>query len=212
MKGKYIKVFFYLLLFINIVLILYIVISNTNKIDSNGYMYCNYYGHPYIINDECLIDGAIKSTTSKVRSLMLELFPKLNKSAADAMAYSIVMSSEKFDVNPLYATIVSFVESGFNPAAISHSGAKGIFQVMEFNKISKHHVDFGINSDSGIFVLKKCLNLTNNNCLHAYLCYVFGENGYKVKVNDQDIPPSVYKLSILVLNYNIKKCEKFEYY
>ncbi|MEM4206059.1 MAG: transglycosylase SLT domain-containing protein [Nitrososphaerota archaeon] len=143
---------------------------------------------------------------------MLELLPRLNKSAADAMAYSIVMSSEKFDVNPLYATIVSFVESGFNPTAISSSGAKGIFQVMEFNKISKYHVDFGINSDSGIFVLKKCLNVTNNNCLHAYLCYVFGENGYKVKVNDQDVPSSVYKLSALVLNYNIKKCEKFEYY
>lgn len=143
---------------------------------------------------------------------MITLSPKLDPAAAEVMSYSIVTSSAKYNVNPLYAAFVAFVESGFNPTAVSSVGAHGMFQVMKFNKVNKDHIDFGINSDSGLMVLKRCLNASSNNCIEAYLCYVYGENGYKIKVDSKDVPPTVGKLSTLLMINKIYNCGNFVYY
>ncbi len=188
----------------------------------NIFIFCRilFFGHQesnngdsicYCHNQVSSIDDALDATTNKVSDFMLKLKPKLDKNVSHVFAMAITKASYKHNVNPLYAATISFLESSFNPAAVSSSGAKGLFQVIEkFHKSDSTIMDFGINADDGVRVLKRCLNVSNNNCVSAYICYIYGETGLKLKMYDE-LPATVYKLpSILMLN-NIINCGNFDF-
>jgi len=121
------------------------------------------------------------------------------------------LASKKYNVNPKYAALVSFVESGFDITAISSKGAKGMFQVMPFNVPNKQIIDFGINSTHGVEILKQCLKVVNNNCLYAYMCYIYGEKGYKLNLDSTDLPPTINRLAVLMSVHNVINCSEFAY-
>jgi len=188
--------------------------NNNNSNDNNNN---NNDNIQYYINNVCgqcryLEEMMINETVLSVKNFMTKYVPNLCESAAMALSYAVVLASKKNDVNPMYAAAIAYVESNFNPAAISSSGAAGIFQVMKFNRINKNSVDFGINSESGIRVLRRCLNKTNNNCIESYICYVYGENGYKLKIDSPDLPPTVNRLSVILMVNKIYNCGNFVYY
>jgi hypothetical protein len=184
-----------------------IVALMNGKQEKSNYIY-DYYG----ISSEDVYDAyATDQTVKAVQNLMISIKPNLSSNAAGALAHSIVLASKKYNVNPKYAALVSFVESGFDITATSPKGAKGMFQVMPFNTSNKQIIDFGINSIHGVEILKQCLKATNNNCLYAYICYIYGERGYKLNLNSADWPPTINKLAVLMSANNITNCGEFAY-
>jgi hypothetical protein len=177
------------------------------KQEKSNYAY-DYYG----VSSEDIYDAyATDQTVKAVQNLMVSIKTNLNPNAAGALAHSIVSASKKYNVNPKYAALVSFVESGFDITATSPKGAKGMFQVMPFNVANKQIIDFGINSAHGIEILKQCLKATNNNCLYAYMCYIYGDKGYKLNLNSADLPPAISRLAVLMSINNVINCGEFTY-
>jgi soluble lytic murein transglycosylase-like protein len=52
---------------------------------------------------------------------------------ADYIAASILSASQTHNIDPRFLASVVQVESGFNPNAVSHAGARGLGQLMPFN-------------------------------------------------------------------------------
>ena len=101
------------------------------------------------------------------------------------MAIRIIEKSTEHNVPFVAVIAVTEVESHFNPFAISPKGARGPMQVMpeiwvkELNLSSKydlHDIEIGI--DSGVRILRRYLDTTNNDMRKALYKYVGGSYPY----------------------------------
>ncbi|HEX5719915.1 MAG TPA: lytic transglycosylase domain-containing protein [Thermoanaerobaculia bacterium] len=69
------------------------------------------------------------TVTAKRRTLPVRTTPRLHRSA-EAYAAMIREAAERHSVSPALVEAVARVESGFNPRALSHKGARGLMQVI----------------------------------------------------------------------------------
>lgn len=194
-----------ILTIINVVyslLFVYFYWQHKNLKSSDPFFYDGYTIEKDLFNDY-LID--------KTKEFIITLRPNIHPNTAEVMAYSVVKAAKEYNINPFYLTSVAFVESSFNINAISQAGAVGLFQVMPFNIRDKNTVAMGLNAHDGARILRECLDATGNNCITAYVCYIYGRNGYKLKIDSSDVPPTVGKLATIILlnSHLIQKCWSF---
>lgn len=124
-----------------------------------------------------------------VKNYILTYYKTVAPIIADELAVRIIEKSTKHNVPFVAVIAVTEVESHFNPFAISKRGARGPMQVMpriwckELNLSSKydlHDIEIGI--DSGVKILRRYLDATDNNMRKALYKYVGGDHSYIKRV------------------------------
>lgn len=114
-----------------------------------------------------------------IKSYINQIYPNTNPQQIDTIAEGLIYNAliNQVDVG-LMVGIVS-VESGFNPKAISKSGAKGLTQVMPVyhrNKIRGRNLfNPSVSLEVGTEIFRDCLLKSRHNHRKALTCYC----GYK---------------------------------
>jgi len=120
-----------------------------------------------------------------IKSYISKNYRTISPETASLIADQIVTSGEKHGVPVTAIVAVMEVESHFDSKAVSSVGARGLMQVMpriwakEFkleNKYALHGIEVGI--ESGVKVLKRYLNKTDNNMEKTLFKYVGGSTDY----------------------------------
>lgn len=68
-----------------------------------------------------------------IYSYIRQTFKKIKEEDAKKIADGLVAYGKKFDLDPKFAAAVIARESGFKKDAVSHTGAKGLGQIKDFN-------------------------------------------------------------------------------
>jgi len=85
---------------------------------------------------------------------------------------SIARWAEVYDLDPLLIATVMQIESCGNPWAVSHAGARGLFQVMPYHfKDSENALDPETNARRGLGYLRQMLNRTDGDVRLALAAY-----------------------------------------
>lgn len=145
-----------------------------------------------VVTRELGTSNSVYSVDSPYVQYIIKTNPSISLNQARSIVTSIITWSEKFNIDEKVLLAVAKVESGFNPHAISTSGAYGLMQVIPVwhkDKILKAREVLGnpevfnihTNIYLGSWVLKDCLNRLNN-LGRALMCYSGQTPGYDNKV------------------------------
>ena len=124
-----------------------------------------------------------------VKNYILTYYKTVAPIIAEETAIRIIEKSTKHNVPFVAVIAVTEVESHFNPFAISPKGARGPMQVMPriwvkelglSSKYELHDIETGI--DSGVRILRRYLDATDNNMRKALYKYVGGDHSYIKRV------------------------------
>ena len=135
------------------------------------------------------LEGRKMQEKDNVKNYILTHYKTVAPIIAEEMAIRIIEKSTIHNVPFVAVIAVTEVESHFNPFAISKKGARGPMQVMprvwvkELNLSSKydlHDIEIGI--DSGVRILRRYLDVTDNDMRKALYKYVGGDHLYIKRV------------------------------
>lgn len=120
-----------------------------------------------------------------IKNYILTYYKTVAPVIAEEAAVHILEKSAKHNVPFVAVVAVMEVESHFNPFAISKKGARGLMQIMprfwleEFKLTNKYQLhDIETNVDCGVRILRKYLDITDNNMRKALYKYVGGDHSY----------------------------------
>ncbi|TET61142.1 MAG: hypothetical protein E3J47_05910 [Candidatus Stahlbacteria bacterium] len=120
-----------------------------------------------------------------IKNYILTYYKTVAPLIAEEMAIRIIEKSTIHNVPFVAVIAVTEVESHFNPFAISPKGARGAMQVMPriwvkelglSSKYDLHDIEIGI--DSGVRILRRYLDATDNDMRKALFKYVGGSHPY----------------------------------
>jgi cell division protein FtsB len=135
------------------------------------------------------LEGRKMQEKDNIKNYILTYYKTVAPIIAEEMAIRIIEKSTIHNVPFVAVIAVTEVESHFNPFAISKKGARGPMQVMpkywlkEFNlpnKYALHDIETGI--DCGVRVLRRYLDVTDNDMRKALYKYVGGDHNYIKRV------------------------------
>ena len=135
------------------------------------------------------LEGRKMQEKDNVKNYILTHYKTVAPIIAEEMAIRIIEKSTIHNVPFVAVIAVTEVESHFNPFAISKKGARGPMQVMPgiwvkelklSSKYDLHDIEIGI--DSGVRILRRYLDVTDNNMRKALYKYVGGDHLYIKRV------------------------------
>jgi soluble lytic murein transglycosylase len=128
-------------------------------------------------------------STDQLKSIFLKSTPMRLKKGLNTYVNVALRYSEAFQVDPLWVLSIMWVESHFEPTAISQVMAQGLMQIMPstshyLNKLMDRSIEPRLareltkdphhNVELGVFYLKRLLKRFNNNYVHATVAYNMG--------------------------------------
>ncbi len=131
------------------------------------------------------LEGRKMQEKDNVKNYILTYYKTVAPIIAEEMAIRIIEKSTEHNVPFVAVIAVTEVESHFNPFAISPKGARGPMQVMPriwvkelqlSSKYDLHDIEIGI--DSGVRILRRYLDATDNDMRKALYKYVGGNYPY----------------------------------
>lgn len=101
---------------------------------------------------------------------LAEHISRYNPAEADYIARLIIESGEKYNIDPILLSAVFCVESGYNNAAVSSAGARGIAQLMPDTAafIGRNPDIIEENIDGGASYLRDMLDLHYDKGIYQY--------------------------------------------
>ena len=101
---------------------------------------------------------------------LAEHISRYNPAEAEYIASLIIASGEKYNIDPLFLSAVFCVESGYNNAAVSSAGARGIAQLMPDTAafIGRNPDIIEENIDGGASYLRDMLDLHYDKGVYQY--------------------------------------------
>lgn len=125
---------------------------------------------------------AYESVRANNRIITADWIPSVNKSVTKAQATSIVYAvfseSKRHKIDPLLLLAIIKNESTFKTNARSHSGARGLMQVVprwHRDKIRNRNIqDVSVNVEIGTMIINDCLIKHRDNVHRALTCYLGG--------------------------------------
>lgn len=101
---------------------------------------------------------------------LAEHISRYNPAEADYIASLIIASGEKYNIDPILLSAVFCIESGYNNAAVSSAGARGIAQLMPDTAafIGRNPDIIEENIDGGASYLRDMLDLHYDKGIYQY--------------------------------------------
>ncbi len=136
-----------------------------------------------------------------------------NELKAQHYANIFVEAARNYDLNPRLLLVLTLIESGFDPQAVSSKGALGMTQVMpkvwlkriEFISDRKDLMDPFLNVHAGAHVLRHYLDRAKGNVKLALLMYNRGERAVNRDILKGHDPSNGYAQKVLFSKENERR-------
>ncbi len=136
-----------------------------------------------------------------------------NELKAQHYANIFIDAARNYDLNPRLLSVLTLIESRFDPQAVSSRGALGMTQVMpkvwlkriEFISDRKDLMDPFLNIHAGAHVLRHYLNRAKGNVKLALLMYNRGEGAVNRDILKGHDPSNGYAQKVLFSNENERR-------
>jgi soluble lytic murein transglycosylase-like protein len=149
----------------------------------------------------CLAAGCPEAVreglVAQLEDYLFRRMPRASQQVHEAVARGLALEAEAASVDPLLALAMIEVESGFDPGATSHAGARGLMQLLpgtmrrEVEALGLPGADPAdpvANVRAGIRYLRRCLDAYPGNRGLALMAYNSGPNRVLEFLEDGEVP------------------------
>lgn len=142
-------------------------------------------------------DAVREQLVARLEDHLFERMPAASQRVHEAVARAIASEAEAVDVDPLLVLAMIEVESGFDPDAASHAGARGLMQLLPGTMRREAEAlglgdaspeDPVVNVRAGIRYLRRCLDAYPRHEDLALMAYNSGPNRVLEFLEDGEVP------------------------
>jgi hypothetical protein len=142
-------------------------------------------------------DAVREALVARLEDHLFEQMPDAPQQVHEAVARALVTESEATRIDPLLVLAMIEIESGYDPGATSHAGARGLMQLLpatmqreadELGLCGASPEDPVANVRTGVRYLRRCLDAYRGQLDLALMAYNSGPNRVLEFLADGEVP------------------------
>jgi len=142
-------------------------------------------------------DAVREALVARLEDYLYQQMPRASQQVHEAVARALAAEAEAVRIDPLLALAMIEVESGFDPGATSHAGARGLMQLLPAT-MQRETEALGLcgaspddpvaNVRAGVRYLRRCLDAYPGHLDLALMAYNSGPNRVLEFLDDGEVP------------------------